>query len=435
MQRDDTVDGFPSRRECLRYGGAAVVGGLFAGCAGGGSSTTATDTAAKTPESDTDPHTASGTGTEVGESGKTAGDDASYTVTMEPTGTMAFTEPPETITVYITGYADIVAALGQFDRVRAMNGPENHFPFDYYDRLPGVDISVDDVTDFFPEGSNSADKEVFYEVDPDLNLIDPTVAKHYLGLDDTDVDEISENVAPFFGSWMRRPQFSDEYPYYTLYEGTERIARVFQQESRFRALKAVHDELQSEIRSRIPEPDDRPTFGYMNVNWWGSFDTAYVMRANAPGYQNKVFRDLQFDTSNNAFADLIPDSDWSTQVDFEGLLEANPEIILWQNGYNFLTGVDFGGERLDWETGIVARLRDDPVAGEVTAVQEGRVLPGTATGSGPVTNLFNMEAVAKQLYPDEFGEYDPSRFPKEQTSEPLFDRRRVADIVIDAGDA
>ena len=178
MQRDDTVDGFPSRRECLRYGGAAVVGGLFAGCAGGGSSTTATDTAAETPESDTDPHTASGTGTEVGESGKTAGDDASYTVTMEPTGTMAFTEPPETITVYITGYADIVAALGQFDRVRAMNGPENHFPFDYYDRLPGVDISVDDVTDFFPEGSNSADKEVFYEVDPDLNLIDPTVAKH-----------------------------------------------------------------------------------------------------------------------------------------------------------------------------------------------------------------------------------------------------------------
>ncbi|MDS0261210.1 ABC transporter substrate-binding protein [Haloarcula sp. S1CR25-12] len=391
----------PTRRDTLKYGGAVAAGLGLAGCS---------DFAGQSGEG-----TPTGTG--------------SYSVTMEPTGTMQFSGPPEEITIYITGYADIVASLGQFDRVLAMNGPENHFPSAYYDRLPGVDIDTESVTDFFPAGSNSADKEIFYEVDPDLNLIDPTVAKHYLGLDDSDITEITENVAPFFGSWMRRPQFSDAYPYYTLYEGTERIAQLFQETARYEALKSVHDELRAEIRRRTPPVEERPSYGYMNVNWWGDFDTAQVMRADAPGYQNKVFRDLELDPSNNAFADIIPDGEWSTRVDFEALLEADPEVILWRNGYNFLTGVDFGGEQLDWKNGIVGQLADDPLGGELRAVQSGRVLPGTATGSGPVTNLFNMEAVAKQLYPDEFGEYEPTRFPAEQSGEKLFDRQRVADIV------
>jgi len=405
MSDNEMVHKAPTRRDTIKYGGAVVGSGLLAGCTG--------EASESTTEADVSDNS----------------DDDSYSVTMKPTGTLEFDGPPEEISIYITGYADIVASLGQFDRVRAMNGPENHFPFEYFDRLPGVDISVDNVTDFFPEGSNSADKEIFYEVDPDLNLIDPTVAKNYLSLDDSDIEEISQNVAPFFGSWMRRPQFSEAYPYYTLYEGTERIAAVFQQEARYTALKSVHDELRAEIRSRLPPVEERPTFGYMSVNWWGSFDTATIMRANAPGYQNKVFRDLEFDDSNNAFADIIPDGEWSTQVDFEGLLEADPEIIVWRNGYNFLTGVDFNGKQLDWETGIVGQLESDTIAGELQAVKNGRVLPGTATGSGPVTNLFNMEAVAKQLYPDEFGEYDPSRFPEEQSGEKLFDRQRVADII------
>jgi len=404
MPDTDSVPLVPTRRDTIRYGSAVVGGGLLAGCTG--SADTTENSTAET-EADTD----------------------TYSVTMNPTGTMEFTEPPEEVAIYITGYADIMASLGQFDRVVAMNGPEEHFPSEYYDRLPGVDISVDGVTDFFPEGSNSADKEIFYEVDPDLSLIDPAVAKQYLGLDDSDIEELSENVAPFFGSLMRRPQFSDEHPYYSLYEGTERVAQIFQQQARFEALETVHDELRAEIRGRLPTPDERPTFGYLNVNWWGNFDTATVMRANAPGYQNKVFRDLEFDEANNAFVELIPEGEWSAKTDFEGLLEADPEILIWRNGYNFITGIDFDGNQLNWADGIVGRLESDTIAGELQAVKNDRIYPGTATGSGPVTNLFNMEAVAKQLYPEEFGPYDPAQFPNEQSGEKLFDRQRVADII------
>jgi iron complex transport system substrate-binding protein len=400
----------------MKYGGAVVGGGLLAGCAG-------QSEAGETPtETGTDKTT---------ESETTTTEDPSWEVCMKPVGCRTFDEVPEDITVYGAGYADIVASLGQFDRVVAMNDPKGGFPFEYYDRLPGVDIDVSNVTDFFPGGAKSADKEIFYEVDPDLNLIDPVVAKGYLGLDDTDIEEIEENVAPFFGSWMRRPQFTDNHPYYSLYEGTERVARVFQAEAQFEALRSFHDETRGRIRDRLPDPADWPTFGYINMNWWGSFDTVYANRALADGYQNKVFHDLEFDASKNAFGDVIPDDDWSVESDLEALLEADPEVIVWQEGYLFLDqGVDFGDdEPVTWEEDIVGALREDPVAGQVRAVREGNVVPGTETGAGPVSNLFNMEALAKQLFPDEFGEYDPTRFPKDQTSERLFDRQRLADIV------
>jgi iron complex transport system substrate-binding protein len=37
--------------------------------------------------------------------------------------------------------------------------------------------------------------------------------------------------------------------------------------------------------------------------------------------------------------------------------------------------------------------------------------------------------VARQLYPDEFGAFDPESFPQVPEEEQLFDRQRVADII------
>ena len=65
---DNTRRNGPTRRATIKYGGTVVSGGLLAGCTGGSEEST--------PE--TDPTT-----------------NESYSVTMEPMGTVEFDDPPE----------------------------------------------------------------------------------------------------------------------------------------------------------------------------------------------------------------------------------------------------------------------------------------------------------------------------------------------------
>jgi len=83
----------------------------------------------------------------------------------------------------------------------------------------------------------------------------------------------------------------------------------------------------------------------------------------------------------------------------------------------------------DFQKTVVEPLQDDPVAGEVTAIAEDRILPWHEFEQGPIMNLFNIELLAKGLYPDEFGALDPDAPLDVPEQEQLFDRQRVADIV------
>lgn len=426
MTREDTAHEAPTRRGYMKYGGVLIAGGL-AGCVGGdsnddsGSNETGTDTETETEESEP-----AETETETDE--PTATQPESWGVTMEPAGARTFTEVPETYTVYHRGWADIMASLGQFDKLRGMQGPSTFFPTEFYERLPGVEIDLSNVVDLFGGGSDSVDKEIIYEVDPDINMIDPFVATDYLGFDDNSVSELEDNVAPFFGSFMRRPQYTDQHPYYTLYEGTRRAAQVFREEERYQALKSFHDDILGSIRERLPAAADRPSYAYMNMNWWGEFNEVFARKARVPGYQHKPFRDLNVKSENNAFRGEFPEGEGSITTDLEGLLAADPEVIIWHGGFQLVGGYSPGwfDGTMTWEEGIVEALQDDPVASEVTAVKEGRILPGNMIEVGPVVNLFNTEDIAKQLYPEEFGEFRPGEYDQD---EQLFDRQRLADIV------
>lgn len=406
MSEDNGRHEAPTRRDYVKYGGTVVGGGLLAGCTGseeGGSEQESTVEDTET-------------------------EDSSYSVTMEPAGTRTFSEVPESYVVYHSGWADIMASLGQFDGLLGMQVPESFFPTEFYERLPGVEIDLSNVMDLFGGGGDSVDKELFYELDPDISMIDPFVATDYLGFDEDSVEELENNVAPFFGSFMRRPQYTDQHPHYSLYEGTQRAAQVFQEQERYAALTSLHDGVLRSIRDQLPAATDRPTYAYMNMNWWGEFNEVYARKARMPGYQHKPFRDLNVKSENNAFGEEFPDGKRQLTTDLEGLLEADPETIIWHSGYNLIGGYAPGwydGE-VTWEDDIVAALQDDPVASEVTAVKNGNILPGNIIEAGPVTNLFNTEDIAKQLYPETFGEFRPGEYSE---SERLFDRQALADIV------
>nr|WP_187367423.1 hypothetical protein [Haloferax sp. KTX1] len=97
----------------MKYGGAVIGGGLFAGCSQRDSAATQTDAA---PATETATPTATETATP---------EDTSYTVTMAPAGDVEFDAVPETWMAYYSNYGDMGIALGKLDSLQALVYREN----------------------------------------------------------------------------------------------------------------------------------------------------------------------------------------------------------------------------------------------------------------------------------------------------------------------
>lgn len=72
--------------------------------------------------------------------------------------------------------------------------------------------------------------------------------------------------------------------------------------------------------------------------------------------------------------------------------------------------------------------REDSVGQQLTAVQNDRLYRGGTSYQGPVINLFQTEAAAKQFYPETFGEWNGLDTLANE-GERLFDHQRVADVI------
>jgi iron complex transport system substrate-binding protein len=391
MSRDDTAHGAPTRRDYVKYGGAVVGGGLLAGCTGDADSNA-------TPET---------TETSSTEEGSEAAD-SSYTVTMEPVGTVEFESVPERWAAYDGAYADMAVALGQADGLTGIGGANRYYT-SVYDELPGVEFDRTPLEQY-PEVRT---KEEFYELDSDVHLYDPQMLVNWFDWDQADVDEIADNVGPFVGNLIfRRSDEWHDYRYYTLYEAFERVATLFQERERFEAFAALHEEFIASIQTRLPPVEERP-------NALLTFDGTEEPEAFSPyrlkdkGTSKKQWLDLGVE---DALAGTDIENLSTTnrgKLDYETFLEIDPDVIL-VRGQERKSAAEFR------ET-ILGYMREHPVGSELRAVQNGRVYRGGYLHQGPIHNLFLTERAAKQLYPDEFGQVT--------SDEQLFDRQRVADIV------
>jgi iron complex transport system substrate-binding protein len=269
------------------------------------------------------------------------------------------------------------------------------------------------------------DKEIFYERDPDVILMDSKYM-HATGWDDSwdevDTAEIAENVAPFFGNnILRRREFHD-YRLYTLYEALDRLADLFQERERYEALVDVHESLQAELRSRLPSESERPAVGLLNSASAPGEGTFYPMNTEIEGVELKPYRDLAIES---AFSD---DLVAAGTIDYEQLLDVDPEIIVIHWGIGTTGDGDTYSPEAFHEQ-YVAPMAEDSVGSQLTAVQEGNVYPGAFGSQGPLVNFLQTEMVAQQFFPEEFGEFDPDTFPEIPEGQQLFDRQRVRDII------
>ncbi|ELY86838.1 ABC transporter substrate-binding protein [Natrinema altunense] len=331
-------------------------------------------------------------------------------------GAVGFDSPPVSIFTRLSHLAGMAFALGRGDDVNAMHAPEYYDRLwaQFTDRLPGVTVDWSGLY-----SSWEPDKETLYQLDSDIHLADPASVAALDSWDAEDIEEVRERISPWFGNKFsdRRDQppadWVDRYQYYTLWEMFEKVATVFQEESRYEALSTIHTNLLETIEENLPPERDRPTAvlaGFSDV------ESPYVYTVDTPGFLTAHVRPL---APTDAFGDEVSSGD---AVDMEMLLEADPDVILTLGGMHPETDIP----------GIRAGLRTHAVGQQLSAVEAGRIHAQGARYQGPILNLFQLEMTAKQLYPEEFGEwptYTEGPYPEIPADEQLFDRQAVADII------
>jgi ABC-type Fe3+-hydroxamate transport system substrate-binding protein len=413
MSRDDTAHDAPTRREYVKYGGAVVGGGLLAGCTGSSDTGAAPDQSATVTETPSETERASETETETSTPGP------SYTVELSPVGTVTLEEPPTNVFTHFPWFPDMASALGQGETVSSL----------WWDgTVAGLEYFTAGFDDFEIEWADKAGeygfaKEQLYELDSDLHLVDPSWVTTQDNWARSDIDEIANNVGPWLGNYYSSyhatppEEWADGYEYYSLWDLFDRVATLYGERERYKALASVHDDLLKTIEAGLPAESDRPTAAYLSIS--EDLSAIYLLRLNAPGYFNAHTRPL-------GAVDAFGDEEFSgafKQVDMEALLEADPDAILalWTVTDTF----DFGT--------LTQSLADDPVGSELSAVRNDRVYPQGTRWQGPLMNLFQLEMTAKELYPGQFGQWpadeDGDAYPEFESDEQLFDHQRVADII------
>ncbi|MFC6837065.1 ABC transporter substrate-binding protein [Halomarina ordinaria] len=386
-----------TRRTFLTGTGTLAVGAL-AGCLGGQGGPAGGNGSGET----------NGTGNESGEGeNETAGgSETPYTVSMAPVGEVEFEAVPETFAAYEPGYADMAVALGRGDGLLSVGLKERYYT-DVYDELDGVSVDTDSLTALV---DNGIDREVFYELGADLHLMDPQwlVNNGSFGLEQSDIDAVADQVAPFFGNTIfRRTDEWHDYEYYTLYEAFGKVAEVFQEGERYEAFAAVHDAMLEEVEANLPGEDERPNalLTYAAADEPEEFSP---YRVSGEGTNKKQFHDLGIDDALEGTGISGLSTTERGTIDYETMLEVDPDSIL-VRGHETKTEEEFR------ET-VLAYMQQDSVASELTAVQEERVFRGGPIYAGPIHNLFLTERFAGLYYPDAF-------------SGELFDRSEVSDVV------
>lgn len=379
MGQDPIMRRTPTRRDIVKGSGALAGGGLFAGCMENSS-----------PDSTTNETSNSDSETE----------EESYSVTIEPVGEVTFDQPPESWFPFTGDYADMGVALGQGDGLLAM-GIRERFASWYYDELPGVSVDRDSLTQLWQDGT---DKEIFYELDADIHLIDPNFMINRIQWDQEDIDEIAEKVGPFFGNTIFSESYQWDNANYSLYEVFEKVAQVFQEEDRYEAFKELHENVISDVQSQLPETPAEVAVVFPRSDPPETF-LPFVM-GEETGF--KQWHDLQV---RDAFAesDVANFHENRAEIDLETLLEVDPEVIAIRR-HGEITDEEF-------ETQYVEPMKNHRVGSQLQAVQNDRVIYGGAPQQGPIVYLFQLEKVAKDLYPEIY------------TEDEFFERQHVADIV------
>lgn len=395
------------RRRQLLASSASLIAAGFAGCAGN------TAGAGENTEETTDAATTTATETDAETEAATTADPTPYTVHIEPNDPYTFEEVPQTYGVVSGPMLDIGMSLGIHPS--ATTGLERA-PLKFYDLL-GLEFDESQITKLASGAESGYDKENFYAANADVWLIPKSTVSRFTNWGESDYEEIESQTGPFLGTPLRfapTAAVSDDPNPYTLYEAFEKVATVFQRQEQFRAWQSLHDDLMSTIQDGLPPEDERPTVAaiWRGVNPdSGQFRIAPLHRLgnNTKSYYRVGLQD--------AFEGRYPNG----PIGYEELLRVDPDYIGAVGGLTSSTHEAF-------VTNVIEPFENNDNGQDLTAVQEGNVIRSGGQYMGPIVDMFSTEAVAKQVYPEQFGEW-PGPVGELAEDEQLFDRQRLLDAV------
>lgn len=320
-------------------------------------------------------------------------------MTIEPAGEVTFESVPEVWVAENPSWADMGVALGLGKPSAVVLTGE--YRTWHYEDVPGLSTSTEEMVSLWQDGIS---KELFLEIDADVHFIDPNYMINLIkNWERADVEEMSERVAPFCGNTSFSTYgWHEDYPYYDLYEATEKVAAVFGRTDRFRALSNLHDAFLDRVRDRLPPEADRPALALLSPA--STEPEAFYPYRLGDRTAYKHWRDLGV---GDAFegTDVTSFTSDRGSIGFEPLLEVDPEVLMLYT--------DERRTRSSFRDTYLSFLREHSVASGLTAVRNGDVYPAGGMYQGPIVNLSKTERAAKQLFPEEFGQderlYDPQR--------------------------
>lgn len=356
--------------------------------------------------------------------------DTSYTVTMSPVGTVHFTHLPERVITLDGNYNDMLVAVGKGSKLIA-SGYENQVYDGYYAQLPGVTPGIDLQNLQFLRGNAGTffDKELLYKLHADIHHIDPLQLAVSRGWSQADIEEITQNVGPFFANRYSRENIyagKEPYEFYTIWELADKVAQVYRRSERIAALKQIGDNLTQEIQSKLPPPDQRPRvaliyYGNGRITPYGMGHGGFGQAQYVAVGAKDAFEGLNIQTYGQG-------GGRGTALDLEGLLSIDPDVLIMPFAIYGATGSGQSA-RAGYEE--LLTLKDDPLGGRLKAFRKDQVYPGGTPLQGPIFFIFQIEMAAKQIYPDLFGHYrDDQQYPPEEC---LFSREALAEILREGG--
>lgn len=351
-----------------------------------------------------------------------------YSVKLSPCGIIEFKKIPEKILSSQETYNDILISFNKGQNIKAVSSADK-FYYEFYNDLKITNILNKNGLMQISTGRNTYDKELFYSINADIHHIDPVTLAMTKGWGESDVKEISKNIGPFFANRYsienKKPKHLKDYKFYTLDEINLKFGEVYKKETIAKKINEFTEKFILLIKNKLPKRSKPKSIAIVYLCRKGivPFDST----SNGYGLsQYKIFK-CEDAFKNKGIKTYSYEGNFGTMLDKEILLLANPDIIIINEGIYIDKKYKFFSRRTEILLKEFNKFKDDPLLKDVPAFKNNNIILGGIYDQGPITRIYQIEMLAKQLYPEIFGKFKEGCNYK--IEEQLFSRDELRRII------
>lgn len=354
-------------------------------------------------------------------------EDSGYFVEMSPVGNVKFKKVPTKILTVQETYNDILVSFDKENGIAAVGSIDKFFDDFYKDLNIVPKINKENIIQI-AVGRNMYDKELFYSLNADIHHIDPIALSFTKGWKPSDITEISNNIGPFFANRYsienKKPSHLKDYKFYTLEELTLKFGEVYKKEETAKKLNEFTKNLIKNIQNKLPKNNEKTiAIVYLCRKGIVPFDS------ESDGYGLSQYKILK---CKDAFKlkgikTYSYEGNFGTMLDKETLLLANPDIIIINEGIYINDKYKFFSKRTKILINEFEKFKKDPLLKDIPAFKNNKIILGGIYDQGPIIRIYQLEMLAKQLYPEIFGTFRENHSYPE--NEQLFSRDELRKII------